>query len=358
MSKKEKLNSLQVLRAAAFLEIFLGHCGIAFFTGAFGVSIFVTLSGFCMAINRLSKPETLTPSFGRNLRSAFQRIKKLYGLHLIMLVCIWAIVKMPHSANAIRRFVIDVLLLQCMSPQSADYFSYNGVAWYLSMYLFLSVAAPYVLLLLSKVQKKSVLFGLSAAVFGVMVGAGVYVSKRTIPIGDDFAYWFTYVSPFYRILEFFLGAALGWLCCRREEKETDSLWKSTAAEILTAVAVIGVIEIFHWMENRMILRGICYTALFTPVSLCLVWVFSGRGGFLRRLLDRKWLIRLGDLSAYTFLIHQVVIRWMSPLLDQRFSGNQKIFVLTIGSFLLTVCLAQLWGWLEKRTLVKSKKENR
>lgn len=358
MSKKEKLNSLQVLRAAAFLEIFLGHCGIAFFTGAFGVSIFVTLSGFCMAINRLPKPETLTPSFGRNLRSAFQRIKKLYGLHLIMLVCIWIIVKMPHSANAIRRFVLNVLLLQCMSPQSADYFSYNGVAWYLSMYLFLSVAAPYVLLLLSKVRKKGVLLGMSAAVFGLMIAAGVFVSERTIPIGDDFAYWFTYISPFYRILEFFLGAALGWLYCRREKKEAASVWKSTLAELLTAAAVIGVIKIFHWMENGMILKGICYTALFTPVSLCLVWIFAEGRGALVRFFTRKPLIWLGDLSACTFLIHQVTIRWMSPLLDQRFDGNQKIFILTIGCFVLTVCLAQLWDGLQKRLLAKTKKESR
>lgn len=34
---KKQIESLQVLRAIAFPEIFLGHCGITFFTGAFGV---------------------------------------------------------------------------------------------------------------------------------------------------------------------------------------------------------------------------------------------------------------------------------------------------------------------------------
>ena len=53
LDKKRKIESLQILRAIAFFEIFLGHCGIRIFTGSFGVSIFVVLSGFCTALNYL-----------------------------------------------------------------------------------------------------------------------------------------------------------------------------------------------------------------------------------------------------------------------------------------------------------------
>ncbi len=83
---KKQIESLQILRAIAFLEIFLGHCGITFFTGAFGVSIFIVLSGFCMALNYLPKADKISLSPVSNIKYALLKIKKLYGLHLVMLV--------------------------------------------------------------------------------------------------------------------------------------------------------------------------------------------------------------------------------------------------------------------------------
>lgn len=340
MDKKNKMNTLQILRAIAFFEIFFGHCGIAFFTGAFGVSIFIVLSGFCMAVNYLPKAETLTRSPLDNVKSAIFKIRKLYGLHLLMLVCAFLLARMPTSPDAVKRMVMDLLLVQSLSPYAADYFSYNGVSWYLSMYLFLSMAAPYVILLLSRMKEKRQVMTALAAALAIMAAVGVYVSRTQLPIGDNFAFWLTYISPFYRILEFFSGAVFGWLYCNQDSKEKCSTAVMTFTELLTAALFVGVICIFHKLETKGGYDGLCYTALFTPVSILLVMVFAKSRGLLLKLLDNPFLLWLGNLSGYTFLIHQVVIRWLRTVLDGFYMGNHETAVITLGSLLITVCAAE------------------
>ena len=170
---KKQIESLQILRAIAFLEIFLGHCGITFFTGAFGVSIFIVLSGFCMALNYLPKADKISLSPVSNIKYALLKIKKLYGLQLVMLVAAFLLAQMPTSAEAIKRLVMDVLLVQSLSPNSADFFSYNGVAWYLSAYLFICIFSLYVIKLISKCKNKKM-----AAIGGIL--GNLYVGKYEV----------------------------------------------------------------------------------------------------------------------------------------------------------------------------------
>ena len=84
---RKQIESLQILRAIAFLEIFLGHCGITFFTGAFGVSIFIVLSGFCMALNYLPKADKISLSPVRILL-IFSLITEWHGIY--RLICLSA----------------------------------------------------------------------------------------------------------------------------------------------------------------------------------------------------------------------------------------------------------------------------
>lgn len=348
LQQKKKINTLQILRAIAFLEIFLGHCGISFFTGAFGVSIFVVLSGFCTAVNYLPKAEELPRSLKSNLKAALLKIKKFYGLHLLMLVWAFLLADMPTSAEAVKRLVMNGLLLQSLSPWSADYFSYNGVSWYLSMFLFLSIAAPYIMILISKMKQKKQVIPASLAVFAFMVGVGAYVSRTPVPVGDHFAFWLTYISPFYRILEFFTGAALGWLYCHRDSERKGSAVLMTVGELLTAALFVGVILVFHKMETAGGYDGLCYTALFTPVSVLLVMVFAGSRGYFMKVLDNPFLLWLGNLSGSAFLIHQIVIRWLRMVLGGFDTGNYETAIVTALGFFITACLVEGFLWLQRK----------
>lgn len=346
LQKKNKIETLQVLRLIAFLEIFLGHCRILFFTGAFGVSIFIVLSGFCVAINYLPKVDMQKITMKNNFRYAISKIKGLYGLHLLMLFFAFLLAKMPGSVNAFKRLVLDVLLLQSWSPYGADYFSYNGVAWYLSVYLFLLFVSPWMMGFLSRLKGRQEVLFLMAVVFGGMVIIGMFVNFLKILIGDNFAFWLTYICPVYRLAEFFLGASLGWLYLRLDGPalKKEAAW--AAVEVFAAAAFVGIICVFHKIES--LYPGLCYTALFTPVSLLLVFVFACSKGFLIKILNHKILRWLGNLSSYAFLIHQVVIRWLGTILNREQLRDTYIFVLTILSFTVTVIGAEFIFFMKNR----------
>ena len=343
---RNKIETIQILRAIAFLEIFLGHCGITFFTGAFGVSIFIVLSGFCMAVNYLPKIDKMQISLKSNVKYGGSKVQKLYGLHLCMLACAYFLARMPKSAGAIKRLVLDALLLQSWSPHADDYFSYNGVAWYLSVYLFISILSPYIMKLLSeKMKKKSQsLLGMILA-FAVMVALGMFVTRKQIPIGNDFAFWFTYISPVYRILEFFIGAALGAFYLTWDKESIDGV-SASVLELSAIAAFVGVISIFHKIEG--VYQGLCYTALFTPVSVLLVLVFACSRGIFMKVFNNRFLLWIGNLSSYMFLIHQVVIRWLVTILNREQFGNYYIFVLTMLSFAISAIGAELVVIIKKR----------
>ena len=342
---KKQIESLQVLRAIAFLEIFLGHCRITFFTGAFGVSIFIVPSGFCMALNYLPKADKISLSPVGNIKYALLKIKKLYGLHLVMLVAAFLLAQMPTSVEAIKRLVMDVLLVQSLSPHSADFFSYNGVAWYLSTYLFICIFSLYVIKLISKCKNKTVAAIGGIFVYAVMILIGLYVSNSPITVGDNFAFWFTYIFPGYRLLEFFLGSILGWLYMELEQKNHVGKISATVLEICAVILFVVVILVFHKMEG--VYDGLCYTALFTPISILLVAVFAGSNGLVMRILNNPVFLWLGNLSTYTFLIHQVVIRWLRRILGNLYVGKYEVLLVTILSFTITAAIAMLVQYIGK-----------
>lgn len=346
VEKKGKIESLQILRAMAFLEIFLGHCGIKIFTGSFGVSIFIVLSGFCMALNYLPKVAEISLSPISNIKFALAKMKKLYGLHIIMLAATFILVKMPTSEIAIRRIWLNVFLVQSFTTHSEDYFSYNGVAWYLSTYLFICIFALYILKLISKCKDRKIMIAFAGILYAVMIIIGVYLNRNPIAIGDNFARWFTYIFPGYRLLDFTLGTMLGWLYLNTENKRNAGILAGTVFEGFTAILVVLSVIIFHKMDG--IYDGLCHTALFVPASLLLVAAFAECKGWITKLLNNPFLLWLGNLSTYTFLIHQVIIRWLWFVLMDYSQTVWYRGVLTVLSFTITVALAQLAKYLSNR----------
>lgn len=349
LTNKGKIEGLQILRAIAFLEIFLGHCGVRFFTGAFGVSIFMVLSGFCMAINYLPKIETMKVTLTGNIKFALSKVKKLYGLHLIMLAVAWWFAKMPTSAQAWKKMILDVFLLQSFSPHSETYFSFNGVAWYLSVYLFVCLFALWIIKGFSKCKSKYTVLGICAVIYGLMAVLGYAVTKKQINIGDNFAYWFTYVFPGYRLLDFTLGAAFGWLYLHREEFKV-SRWMMTLLEAAGVAAFVLVILIFHKIEN--IYPGLCYTVLFTPVSLLLVMIFAGSNGWIMRILNNPLFRWIGNISSYTFLIHQMPIRYMGIYCFISMTESARVICIILISFAISAVGAELFKLVQNRKWMK------
>lgn len=192
-----KIQSLQTLRFIAISLVFLSHCtfiahpqGGALFNmaGAFGVSLFICLSGFLTyyAASGRKQP-ALVEQRARNSATAeqrarhsattqqrapqhamagqarperpertalraqalafFRKVGKFYPLHVITFVAAipLVVVAVVGSADALNQIWIGALnlaLLQSWVPKSQVFFSFNAVSWYLSTFLLMIALSP------------------------------------------------------------------------------------------------------------------------------------------------------------------------------------------------------------------------
>ena len=339
----KKIAALQSLRALAFLEIFLAHCGISPFMGALGVSIFIVLSGFCMAINYIPSIDSMPETLGESVRFAVSKVKKLYLLHVIMTLCAVALRGMPQSAPDVLRLVINILLLQSLFPSSSVYFAYNGIAWYLSTYMFICLAAPFILRRISTARGKRLAIYAAVSACLMFIPAAL-LSALHAPVGDDFAKWFTYICPAYRLLDFTLGAILGQVYLTR-------LSADDARPRLMMHAVIASVLLAAWLLiPASDFDGYRYTFGFLLASLLLVFTFARGGDSAPPLLASGRLIALGNLSSSAFLIHQVVIQACRVLMRgvSAMQGRLGTAVLAALSLAITLAAAKLYEFMRER----------
>lgn len=143
----KNIDSLQALRAWAFMGVFLTHTDImSLKLGAWGVSVFFILSGFLMTYSYFGKKRIESVSFTKNISFAWNKMKYLYPLHIITMLAMSIFMftgegTIPIPQASVRIF-LNVLLLQCWTPIQSGI---NGVSWYLCVTMFLYFLFPYIL---------------------------------------------------------------------------------------------------------------------------------------------------------------------------------------------------------------------
>ncbi len=146
---RQKIDSLQAVRTVAFMGVFTSHCGATEW-GAWGVSVFIVLSGFLMTVSYYDK--TLNPSLKNNINFAMRKISKLYVLHIVTMVvaALLAIVSLRRDyfiksmLGIFVQIVLNIFMVQSWIPHSYFYFSLNAVAWYLPVCLFAYFVFPFI----------------------------------------------------------------------------------------------------------------------------------------------------------------------------------------------------------------------
>lgn len=351
LNKPSKIVSLQVVRALAFLGIFLSHCSVIEL-GAWGVSLFFILSGFLMVYSYHNR--TLDTSVRSCVKFSIGKIEKLYWLHiLMMLAALPYLVKAlildfsPMSAVAcIGEIILNVLLLQAWSPSKEVYFSLNGVAWYLSVCLFLYFCFPIIFNYIKGLSSKKS-FAIAARVYTIqiLIGALSQFVDISIPYFNNFSeFWVTYIFPLFRLGDFMIGCCLGniFLNTKLNFGTVSSTLFEMAAFIGIFVAnyisLMGITGI-NWFINNMI---------FTPTSVCIILLFASKKGLVSRLLTCRPLIYIGNISSYAFLIHQIVIRYIVTFSKILVGHVISKSILSIGAFIVTILCSELYMEIERR----------
>ncbi len=357
---KHRIDSLQALRAAAFLGIFFQHADFYIQWSALGVSVFFVLSGFLLTYTY--RDRELAPSVRRNAEFSLKKIRKLYPLHLVTMAAFIVMnvaAKIYHGMtagvlwNLLGKIFLNVTLLQSWYPNRDVSTSLNGVSWYLSVMMFLYFIFPY---LRAFVQRTGIgrLCLISAAVLLIEIVSCIpfiYIFGNESPV----YIWFMYCFPIFRMGDFFVGCVLARIYHESDMSRIGFL-QASILEILAVCMTAAVCLWFgQWYQNIILTAMHNWTTLYILPAAVWVFLFALNRGIITRMLSNKLFIWIGNLSAHLFMIHYVVTQYTGEALEflnRPVEGAGK-FILVGMELIVSIILAVGWEkfsksrWLRK-----------
>lgn len=326
--------ALEGLRGTAFLGVFLSHAGVGIQTGAWGVSVFLVLSGFLLCYNHGGSTDSscleTKKTFFDGIKYALYKLKKLYWLHLvtfmIMLPLVWNNLQWfskKKTMISISKFILNVCLLHAWIPKSEFYFSFNGVSWYLSVCFFL-----YIIFYVIKgslrndsvkaiIKKMAIVLTAQLSVAIILYLHRCEIESLPMILTDNLTKWITYIFPIYRCGDFLLGIFLGQLYVCNKEKNHVLLSNRIFVSIIQCIPfVLLPCQVLIMKRQSTILgsEAFRYTLLYTLTSLILVWGMCYEG-LVSSLMSSGLMRWIGELSTYGFLLHMVIITGIFKLVE-------------------------------------------
>ena len=361
-SNNDRINSIQALRALAFLGIFFNHSGFIINWSELGVSIFFVLSGFLLYIRYVG---TELPHSTRDcFRFAVDKIKKIYPLHLITLIIMF-VFYMCGPMGMKRRLVncivaaLNVFLVQSFIPNMGIATALNGVAWYLSTAAFLYFCFPKILYLVDNKGKnkheseapKAIHTCTLAIVclLALLIQFGICIALIKCNLFNSAVYFsLSYSFPPIRLVDLLFGIFVGRLYELYKNKDTNVALASIF-EIIVILLAIGT-KIWGDMEPSSIkpiyLASKNWTTIYVSVAALAVYVFAINKGIISKAVTNRVLVWIGDLSGYAFLIHFVIIILVEKITNTSRSIEEvgvayKLLVILI-ELLLSIGLSYLY----------------
>lgn len=202
-SRRVRLESLTGLRALAALFVFLFHLQASGVTNAItevgrfgyiGVGFFYMLSGVVLVYSY--RPEQSDGRF------YWLRAARVVPLYLAVLLAAWLTNVLQGEGLKLQAFAAAVLLVQAWIPDREIYFGVQPVFWSLSVEAFFYLCFPWIYRHMRPLRDQHLGVLAIALYLGVLIVAGLGRSF------EGFAFWFVYVAPPVRMLEFLVGMVL------------------------------------------------------------------------------------------------------------------------------------------------------
>ena len=353
----KKIESLQVLRALAFLGIYLSHTGMRFSWSNLSVSIFFVLSGFLLSY----KYNDWNEKYGvvKSIGFSFQRIKKIYGLHIatmILTLIPLILFKIENTISLIVKTMLNVLLLQTWVPIITINVSINGVAWFLSVMTFHYFCFPAIVHWLKGIYNTKKLIIVSIVIWSSMLLTALcFIDFRGID-GKFFTY-LTKFCPIFRLGDFSIGCIWGRILkinAERWGKNTLSKAKASICECVIFAATIGMVIIGKSSHTSTVMKWIWNpTSIYLIFSVILVVIFFLKGGVITEwITQRRMLVYLGNISGEMFLIHYVVLFYFQGIQNRLLHDTIQLSVLCkilimIIELIITIICTWLWKFAVK-----------
>jgi len=348
----------------------LANCGFL------GMDGFFILSGFIIHYNYNNR----VSSFSVNAIYDFfvHRFSRLYPLYIIQIAagCLVAGFLVRKGLG----FALGTLPFYILMIQSWFYVFYDGVimphvlnqpsiTWSISTEIFFYACYPPLLwvLLKERMSYRGFLLSLSLLTLAVAVtmrwpynhpaelnavGAAFFGGEDAGNLMTDssFAFWFAYLSPYMRVLEFVVGMGVAELFLKRPEVPPNSL-AFTVAQIgsvaFILITFLPTIYSIAIVENSFTIVG------FVPALAVLIYASSfGNKTFVGRFFEKKYLVRMGEWSYSIYLFHIFVIVAKpvadATLMETLYRIGWRLSVILFGSMILyNVVERPAQRWLRK-----------
>ena len=325
------IKSLQGLRVISMLIIFMWHCGYSNFKAGIPVTFFFILSGFLSYITYKDKKEESIVI--ASIDYCKIKLKRIYPIHLItFLISVPLRIKiiLNNFGKEIIVMITHLLLIQSIIPITHFYFNYNESAWYVSTLLFCYLFTQILVKIINKIQNMNK--KLFKSIFLLLVTLVVQTVLYKVFNNTKLSQWFLYISPFYRILDYFMGMLVGfiWINTRKDINFNKNIMTIFEIFILSVISInyIPSINIYCEVNKALLLVG--------------VFVFSLEGGLLSKILSNRIFIYFADFSFEFFLVHMPIIiicGKVSEILGVRTLIGRGATVSI--SFIITVVLAKI-----------------
>lgn len=303
-------DQIQFLRFVMFLFVFILHLSMpevypVWNAAVSAVSFFFMLSGALCGYYAIGKRCELSV---KNIAAdTFRKARKQYGLYFITTIftVFWSelpAVMVNFDFVGMKQPLLQLgrNLLMIQSWFSDGYFSYNGVGWYLSTLMFLYLLNLPLTVLLNKVDTMSRRGWISIAIMAACVGLTTIYSYVT---NTENVHFWQYIFPPARIGQYVFAAFLGYSIRSLKQKihgGSPARWVFTAAEIGAALFWFGSLYLTPMSWRIRLVDG------FVPNMLLIGVFLIGKGG-ISQLFRGKLFVKLGNISADCYLIHQIVI---------------------------------------------------
>jgi peptidoglycan/LPS O-acetylase OafA/YrhL len=310
-SERQEIAALTGLRFCAALFVCFSHLPVppttgpgwirAFlFAGFNGVTIFFVLSGFVICYSYYDR--IVSGSF-RDLRDFFvARFARIYPMYFLTFLWYFAHRNITTQVRSGARVIVENLtMVQAWNTNLTKAYSYNTVAWSVSVEIFLYVCFPLIVyLLLRYLREIWQLIAVGAVTAAVVLGAAATftIQGRTAFLGDTH-YWL-YQLPSSRLGDFILGCVVARIFMLRANTPITERERRVG----TVVLAISAAEIILLMcVNRPFLVPFRWDAGYAPFVAALVYCLARYRTFLSRLLSAKLIVLLGAASYSFYLLH-------------------------------------------------------
>ena len=304
-----RIESLTSIRFLAALMVVFSHMGFlansesillknlyvyVFYEGYIGVTFFFILSGFILSFSYTTRIKNNKISKIDYMISRFARI---YPLHILsFLISLPLVFYAIYKNNSSPLTLIpNVLLLQSFIPSSEFFFSANAPSWSLSNEMFFYLLFPFLLF-------RSNFFILTISLFVALFQIYIVYSGLT---QEQQHYWI-YIFPVSRLLDFITGILLYRLYIYLKDKSFRI--NSDIFQVSSILLLIATIIIKNNINQNY--RFDLYYII--PMSF-LIFSFAYSEGRISAFLSTKSFILLGESSFSLYLIHQLIIRYISSI---------------------------------------------